>query len=88
MILPDALRPMPFDKDKLVMSHSTDELIGTITHHNQHLQQPPMYGTPQYHPVYGGTPYYPPPIYQQPYLVSLPPPISGPPSTPTIRLAV
>jgi hypothetical protein len=60
------------------MSHSADGLIGTTTHHNPHLQQPPMYGTPQYPSVYGGPPYYPPPPYQQPYPVSLPPPISGP----------
>jgi hypothetical protein len=37
-----------------------------------------MYGTPQYPPTHGGIP------YQQPYPVSLPPPISGPPLTPTI----
>jgi hypothetical protein len=64
------------------MSHSVDGLIGTTTHHNPHLQQPPMYGTPQYLPVYGGPPYYPPPPYQQPYPVPPPPPISGPPLAP------
>jgi hypothetical protein len=66
------------------MSHSMDGLIGTTTNHNSHLQQPPMYGTPQYSSTYGGPPYYPPPTYQQPYPVALPPPISGPPSAPTI----
>jgi hypothetical protein len=59
-------------------------LIGTTTHHNPHLQKTPMYGTPKYPPVYGGPPYYPPPPYQQPYHVSLPPPISEPPLTPPI----
>jgi hypothetical protein len=37
-----------------------------------------MYGTPQYPSAYGGTSYYHPPPYQQPYPVALPPPISGP----------
>jgi hypothetical protein len=60
-VLPDATRPMPFGQDKPEMSHSTDELIGTTTHHNSHLQQPPMYGTLQYPSVYGGPPYYHPP---------------------------
>jgi hypothetical protein len=78
-------RPMPFGQDKPGMSHSVDGLIGTTTHHNSHLQQPPMYGTPQYPSAYGGPPYYPPPPYQQPYPVSLPPPISGPPLTPTVH---
>jgi hypothetical protein len=55
------------------MSHSVDGLIGTTTHHNPHLQQKPMYGTPQYLSVYGGPP------YQQPYFFSLPPSISIPP---------
>jgi hypothetical protein len=67
------------------MSHSADGLIGTNTHHNSHTQQPPMYGTPQYPPTYGGISYYPPPPYQQPYPVSLPPPIGGPPPTPTVH---
>jgi hypothetical protein len=88
MVLPDAPRPVPFGQDKPGMSHSTDGLIGTTTHHNPHLQQPPMYGTPQYPLVYGGPPYYPPPPYQQPYPVSLPPPISGPPPTPMTRPTV
>jgi hypothetical protein len=52
MVLLDTLKPMPFSQDKPGMYHSTDELIGTTTHHNRHLQQPPMYGTPQYHPIY------------------------------------
>jgi hypothetical protein len=47
-----------------------------------------MYGTPQYPPVYGGTPYYPPPPYQKPYPVSLPPPISGPPPPPMMHPTV
>jgi hypothetical protein len=68
------------------MSHSTDGLIGTTTHHNPHLQQPPMYGTPKYPSIYGGSPYYPPPPYQKPYLVALPPPISGPPLAPIVHL--
>jgi hypothetical protein len=71
MVLPDAPRPMPFGQDKPGMSHSVDGLIGTTTHHNSHLQQPPMYGTPQYLSAYGGPPYYPPPPYQQPYPVAL-----------------
>jgi hypothetical protein len=75
---------MPFGQDKPGMSHSADGLIGTTTHHNSHPQQPPMYGTPQYPLTYGGIPYYPPPPYQQPYLVTLPPPINGPPSAPTV----
>jgi hypothetical protein len=86
MVRPSALRPMPFGQDKPGMSHSGDELISTTTHHNQHLQQPPMYGTPQYWLVYGGIAYYPPPPYQQPYPVSLPPPLSGPPPAPIIHL--
>jgi hypothetical protein len=83
-VLPDAPRPMPFGQDKPGMSHSADGLIGTTTHHNSHPQQPPMYGTPQYPPAYGGPPYYPPPPYQQPYPLTFPPPISGPPSTSTV----
>jgi hypothetical protein len=75
---------VPFGQDKPRMSHLADGLIGTTTHHNPQPQQPPMYGTPQYPPAYGGIPYYPPPPYQQPYHVTLPPPISGPPPTPTI----
>jgi hypothetical protein len=76
---------MPFGQDKPGMSHLLDGLIGTTTHHNSHLQKPPMYGTPQYPPAHGGPPYYPPPPYQQPYLVSLPPPISGPLLAATVR---
>jgi hypothetical protein len=53
MVLLDALRPMPFKQDKPGMSHSVDGLIGTTTYHNPHLQQPPMYETPQYPPAYG-----------------------------------
>jgi hypothetical protein len=60
------------------MSHSADGLIGTTTHQNLNLQQPPIHGTPQYILVYGGPPYYPPPPYQQPYPIPSPP-ISGPP---------
>jgi hypothetical protein len=60
------------------MSHLADGLIGNTTHHNPPPQQPPLYGTPQYPLAYGGIPYYPPPPYQQPYPVALPPPISGP----------
>jgi hypothetical protein len=70
------------------MSHLADGLIGTTTHHNSYPQQPPMYGKPQYLPIYGGPPYYPPPPYQQPYHVSLPPPISGPLSTPMMHSTV
>jgi hypothetical protein len=69
------------------MSHLADGLIGTNTHHNSHPQKPPMYGTPQYPPSYGGPPYYNPPPYSQPYLLTFPPPTSGPPSTPTIHPA-
>jgi hypothetical protein len=84
-VLPDAPRPMPFGQDKPGMSHSADGLIGTTTHHNSHPQQPPMYGTPQYPPAYGGPPYYNPPPYPQPYPLTFPPPTSGPPPTPTIH---
>jgi hypothetical protein len=84
MVLLDALRPIPFGQDKPGMSHSVDGLIGTTTHHNPHPQKTPMYGTPQYPSIHGGSLYYPPP-YQQPYPISLPPPISGPPPTPTVR---
>jgi hypothetical protein len=69
------------------MSHSADGLIGTTTHHNSHPQQPPMYGTPQYPPAYGGPPYYNPPPYPQPYPLTFPPPTSGPPPAPTIHPA-
>jgi hypothetical protein len=67
------------------MSHSADGLIGNTTHHSPQPQPPPMYGTPQYLPAYGGTSYYPPPPYQQPYPVAIPPPISGPPLAPPIH---
>jgi hypothetical protein len=59
-----------------------DGLIGTTTHHNPYIQPPPMYGTPQYPSIYGGPSYYPPPLYQQPYHVAPPPPMSGPLPTP------
>jgi hypothetical protein len=61
-VLPNALRPIPFGQDKPGMSHSADGLIGTTTHHNPYIQPPPMYGTPQYPSMYGGHPYYPPPL--------------------------
>jgi hypothetical protein len=67
------------------MSHTTNGLIGTMTHHNPYNQPPPMYGAPQYMQPYGGPYYYPPPPYQQPYLVSPPPPMSGPFPTPMMR---
>jgi hypothetical protein len=67
------------------MSHSADKLIGATTHHGPQPQPPPMYGTSQYPLVYGGTPYYPPSTYQQPYPVAIPPPISGPPPAPPIH---
>jgi hypothetical protein len=82
--MPDASRPVPFDQDKPGMSHAVDGLIGTTTHHNPYIQPPPMYDTPQYPLIYGGPPYYLPPPYQQPYLISLHPPMSGPLSTPTM----
>jgi hypothetical protein len=86
IVLFDLPKPMLFGQDKPGMSHSIDGLIGiNTTHHSPQPQKPPMYGTPQYPPAYGGTPYYPPPPYQQPYPIALPPPISGPPSTPTIH---
>jgi hypothetical protein len=85
MVLFDASRSIPFGQDKPRMYHSVDGLIGTTTHHNPYIQLPPMYDTLQHPSVYGGPPYYPPPPNQQPYLVSLPPPISGPSSTPTMR---
>jgi hypothetical protein len=66
------------------MSHTTDGLISTTTHHNPYIQPPIMYGTPQCTPIYGGTPYYPPPPYKQPYPIALPPPMSGPLPTPMI----
>jgi hypothetical protein len=87
MVLPDTPRPVPFNQDKLGMSHSADGLIGTTTHHNPYIQPPLMYGTPQYPSIYGGPPGYPPP-YQQPYLAVLPPPMSGPTSTPMMHLMV
>jgi hypothetical protein len=68
------------------MSHSEDGLIGTTKNHKPYIQPPPMYGTPQYPPIYGGPSYYPPPLYQQPYPVSPPPPMSGTLPTPIIRL--
>jgi hypothetical protein len=84
-VLLNTPRPMPFDQDKPRMSHSADGLIGNTTHHNPQPQQPPMYGTPQYPLAYGGILYYPPPPYQQPYPIALPPPISGPPSASPIH---
>jgi hypothetical protein len=76
---------VPFGQDKPGMSHSTDGLIGNTTHHNPEPPKPQMYGTPQYLSTYGGTYYYPPPPYQQPYPVAIPPSISGPPSTAPIH---
>jgi hypothetical protein len=67
------------------MSHSVDGLIGATMHHSPQPKPPPMYGTPQYPPAYGGTSYYPPPPYQQPYPIATPPPISGPPPPPPIH---
>jgi hypothetical protein len=84
-VLPDLPKPVSFGKDKPSMSHSTDRLIGNTTYHSTQPKQPPMYGTPQYPSAYGGTPYYPPPPYQQTYPVALSPPISGPPLAPTIH---
>jgi hypothetical protein len=63
-VLPDALRPIPFGQDKPRISHATDGLIGTTTHHNPYVQPPHMYGTHQYPLIYGGPYYYPPPLYQ------------------------
>jgi hypothetical protein len=60
-VLPDASISVPFGQDIPWMSHSVDGLIGTTTHQNPYIQPPPMYGTPQYTLMYGGTPYYPPP---------------------------
>jgi hypothetical protein len=85
-VLNDAPRPIPFSQEKPGMSLLADGLIGTTTHYNPYIQPPPMYGTPQYPSMYGGPPYYPPPPYQYPYLVALPPPISGLFSTPMMRL--
>jgi hypothetical protein len=87
-VLPDLPKPMPFGQDKLRMSHLADGFIGNTTHHSTQPQHPPMYGTPQYPSAYGVTSYYPPPPYQQPYLVSIPPPISGPPLAPPIHLPI
>jgi hypothetical protein len=85
-VIPDAPRPVPFGQDKPGMSHvQVDGLIGTTTHHNPYIQPPPMYGTPQYPSIYGGSSYYPPPLYQQPYPVALPPPMSGPLPTPIMH---
>jgi hypothetical protein len=84
IVLTDLPKPVPFGQDKPGMSHSVDELIGNTTHHAPQPQQPLMYGTPQYISAFGGTPYYPPPPYPQQYPIALPPPISGPPLTPTI----
>jgi hypothetical protein len=86
MVLPNAPRPMPFIQDKPEMSHSTDGLIGTTTHHNPYPPQPTMYVTPPYPLVYGGNPCYPPPPYKKPYPIALPPPISGPSSAPMMSL--
>jgi hypothetical protein len=61
------------------MSHSTDGLIGTTTHHNSYIKPPPMYGTPQYPSIYGGPPYYPPPPYQSSYHVVPPRSLGEPP---------
>jgi hypothetical protein len=77
-VILDAPRPVPFGQDKPGMSHVVDRLIGTTTYHNLYIQPPPLYGTPQYPPIYGGSSYYPPPLYQQPYHVALPPPMNGP----------
>jgi hypothetical protein len=66
-VLPDAPRLVPFGQEKLGRYHLEDVLIGTMTHHNQYIQPPPMYGTPQNPPVYRGPPYYSPSPYQQPY---------------------
>jgi hypothetical protein len=85
IILPDAPRPIPFGQDKPGMSHTTNGLIGTTTHHNTYNQSPPMYGAPQYPHPYGGLSYYPPPSYQQPYPISPPLPISGPSLEPMMR---
>jgi hypothetical protein len=84
MVLPDALRPVPFNQDKPGMSHSADGLIGTTTHHNPYIQPPPMYGTPQYLPIYGGPSYYPPPLYQQSYPVVPPQSLGAPPLVPML----
>jgi hypothetical protein len=81
-VLPDTPRLVPFSEEKPGMSHSVDGLIGTTTHHNSYIQPPPMYNTPQYPPMYGGPPRYPPPLYQQPYPDVLPPCMSGPSLTP------
>jgi hypothetical protein len=85
-VIPDALRPVPFVQDKIGMSHTTDGLIGTTTHHNPYIQPPPMYDTPKYTLIYGGSTYYPPPFYQHPYPVTLPPPMSGPLLAPIMHL--
>jgi hypothetical protein len=69
-VLPYAPRPVPFGQDKPGMSHIADGLIGTTTHHNPYIQQPPMCDTTQYPQQYGGPSYYPPPHYQQPYPVT------------------
>jgi hypothetical protein len=63
IVLPDASKLVPFGQDKPRMSHATDGLIGTTTHHNPYIQPPPMYGAPQYLQPYGGPSYYPPPPY-------------------------
>jgi hypothetical protein len=84
-VLPDLPKPVPFGQDKPGMSHLANRLIGNSTHHGPQHQQPPMYGTPQYPLAYGGTSYYPPPPYQQPYPVAMPSPISGPPSAPPLH---
>jgi hypothetical protein len=85
IVIPNAPRHVPFGQEKPGMSHATDELIGTTTHHNLYIRTPPMYGTPQYPLIYGRPYYYPPPLYQQPYHVSPPPPMSGPLLTPIMR---
>jgi hypothetical protein len=73
MVLLDAPRTLPFGQDKPGISHTTDGLIGTMTHHNPYIQPPTIYVAPQYLQLYGVPSYYPPPPYQHPYHVTPPP---------------
>jgi hypothetical protein len=68
-IFPDAPRPLPFGQDKPGVSHTTDGLIGSMTHHNPYIHPSSPYGENRYMQPYGGTSYYPPPTHQQSYHV-------------------
>jgi hypothetical protein len=60
-ILPYAPHPLPFGQDKPGTSHTTNGLIGSMTHNHPQTRSLPTFWDNPYQPPYGGTPYYPPP---------------------------